>query len=106
MIFNYKDVNLKDLTIPIDTNNYSILRNLNTVIRRYKNEATFGNEICFECEVEQVLSLVEVYAQIICEHNDVPGTHCAKMLEMILHTIEHLEEIEDISCECFPFDAF
>lgn len=91
--------------VPIDINLFSIKRKLGTVICRYENEATFDNESRFECEVEQVLSLVEIYDQIMCERNhDEPGTHCAEVLEMIQYFVDRLEEIEDINSECFPFE--
>ena len=91
--------------VPIDINLFSIKRKLGTVIRRYENEATFDNESRFECEVEQILSLVEIYDQIMCDRNhDEPGTHCAEVLEMMQYIVERLEGIEDISSECFPFD--
>lgn len=91
--------------VPIDINYFSIIRKLSTVIHRYGNKVTFDNETRFVCEVEQVLSLVEIYNQIMCERNHTESDiYCAEVLEMIQHIINRLEEIENIDSECFPFD--
>lgn len=90
--------------LPLDLNQNAILRRLRALIARY-GEANAKNESDFRCDVNRLVSQIEIYDQIwFVRHVPEEGEHSEEAKQLVRAFIALLEEIPDGCAETFPFE--
>ena len=96
--------------VPIDINQDAILRRLRDLISKY-GETNEGNESDFSCDVEQLVSQIEIYDQIWIVRemeqslvNSKGRRHSLRTRKLVTAFVKALKEIPDGCAECFPFE--
>ena len=92
--------------LPMDISKASILRRLDWVIKHYGEVSFWNNELDFGCDVQNLISQIEIYDQIwFVRHMPKQGRHSAEAIELVKKFIEKLKEIPDGDGEMFPYNT-
>ena len=90
----------------MDISKASILRRLDWVIKHYGEVSFWNNESDFDCDVQNLISQIEIYDQIwFVGHMPKQGRHSAEAIELVRKFIEKLKEIPEGDGEMFPYDT-
>ena len=91
--------------LPLDIGKASILRRLDYVID-YFGTATYANERDYSCQVDNLISQIEIYDQVwFARHFPKQGRHSAEAIDLVKVFVSKLEDIPEGDSDMFPYDT-
>ena len=89
--------------MPMDICKSSMLRRLDYVIKAF-GTATYANETDYSCQVDKLISQIEIYDQVwFVRNHPKQGKHSAEAIELMKEFIRKLEDIEEGDSDMFPY---
>ena len=92
--------------IPMDISKEAILRRLRWIIQKYGSVSFWNNESDFSCDVDRLVSQIEIYDQYWLLHGaSSDGKHCVKTIELVKEFVDILKDIDEGDSEMFPYNV-